>query len=331
MSSPYLITGATGFVGSHLAEVCAARGVPIRTIARPGSDTSLLERLGAAIVRGDILDPAAVRQAVEGVEVIVHCAGKVGDWGPIEEFRTANVEGLRNLLEACKNRPIRRFVYLSTLGVYAARHHYGTDESEPLPEGHIDGYTQSKVEAERLALEYHRAQRLPVVILRPGFVYGTRDRTVMPKLLDNLRVRGVRYLGSAKRAMNTIYVGNLVEAVFLAIERPQAVGQIYNLTDGEYVSKRRFIEAVADGAGLPHPRPVRPPLWLARLLAWWWEGTARRRGDQQPPRLTQAGIKLLGLNLDFSIDKSKRELGYRPRVPFDHAIRETMAWYRQKA
>jgi nucleoside-diphosphate-sugar epimerase len=333
MPSTYLITGATGFVGSHLAEACAARGLPIRTLARPNSDTALLERLGATILRGDIMDPETGRQAVAGAEVVVHCAGKVGDWGPVEEFRAANVEGLRNLLEACKDRPNQRFVYLSTLGVYAARHHYGTDESEPLPDGHIDGYTQSKVEAERLALEYHRRHGVPVVVLRPGFVYGTRDRTVMPKLLNNLRLRRVRYLGlrSAGRAMNSIYVGNLVEAIFLAVEKPQAVGQVYNLTDGETVSKRRFIEAVADGAGLPHPLPVRPPLWLARLLSWWWERQARRRGDTEAPPLTQAGIKLLGLNLDFSIAKAKRELGYQPRVPFDQAIRETMAWYRQKA
>jgi nucleoside-diphosphate-sugar epimerase len=331
MASTYLITGATGFIGGHLAEACAARGLPVRTLARPGSDTALLERLGAAIVRGDLNDPQAVRQAVEGADVVVHCAAKVGDWGPVEEFRTVNVDGLRNLLEACRGRPLARFVYLSTLGVYAARHHYGTDESEPLPESHIDGYTQSKVEAERLVLQYHREHGLPVVVLRPGFVYGTRDRTVMPKLLENLRRRVVRYLGSSKRALNTIYVGNLVDAIFLAVEKPQAVGQIYNLTDGEYVSKKRFIEAVADGVGLRHPLPVRPPLVVARLLAWWWEGRARRRGATKPPRLTQARIKFLGLNLDFSIDKARRELGYQPRVPFDQAIRETMAWYRQKA
>ena len=133
-----------------------------------------------------------------------------------------------------------------------------------------------------------------------------------------------------KRAINCIYVGNLVEAIFLVAEQPKAVGQVYNLTDGEFISKRRFIEAIADRLGLP--RPTRSiPLWLARIVAWQMERQARRSGTSQPPRLTQARLKLFGLNLDYSIDKAKRELGYRPSVPFDQAMNETIAWYRENA
>jgi 2-alkyl-3-oxoalkanoate reductase len=328
MSQRYLITGATGFVGSHVAEACVARGLATSAIARPTSNTSLLERLGVTIHRGDLTDARVLGNAVAGADVIVHCAARVGDWGPVEDYRAINVEGLRSLLEACKGAPLQRFVHLSTLGVYAARHHHGTDETEALPDQHMDGYTQTKVEAERLALQYHREHQVPVVVLRPGFVYGCRDRTVLPKLVESLRSHQVRYLGRGTRAMNTIYVGNLVEAVFLAAENPKAIGQIYNLTDGEFVSKRRFIEAIADGAGLERPsRSV--PLWLARILALVMERRARRRGAKEPPRLTQARLKFLGLNLDFSIEKAKRELGYRPGVSFDAGIQETMAWYRQ--
>jgi nucleoside-diphosphate-sugar epimerase len=318
-------------VGGHLAEACAARGLAARALARPGSDTALLRRHGVAVVPGDLADAAAVRAALEGVEAVFHCAAKVGDWGPVEGYRAVNVEGLRGLLEACRGRPLRRFVHFSTLGVYAARHHYGTDESEPLPDRHVDGYTQTKVEGEQLALAYQREHGVPVVVLRPGFVYGPRDRTVMPRLIDNLRRRKVRYLGGGKRAMNTIYVGNLVEAAFLAVDRPEAVGRVYNLTDGEAVSKRRFIEAIADGMGVPRPPPVSVPLGLARILAWWQERGARRRGAPNPPRLTQGRLKFLGLNLDFSIDRARRELGYRPRWGFDEGMRETVAWYKQTA
>src|SRR5205085_5190831 len=133
-------------------------------------------------------------KAVEGVEAGVHCAAKVGDWGPVEEYRAVNVEGLRHLLEACRGRPLRRFVHLSSLGVYEARHHHGTDEAEPLPEQHIDGYTQSKVEAEKLALAYYREHGVPVTILRPGFVYGPRDRTVLPRIADRLKEGSVIYI-----------------------------------------------------------------------------------------------------------------------------------------
>ena len=138
----------------------------------------------------------------------------------------------------------------------------------------MDGYTQTKVESEQLALRYQRDEKVPIVVLRPGFIYGPRDRTVLPKLIENLRNGMVRYLGSGKQALNTIYVGNLVDAILLALTKPGIEGQIFNLTDGEAVSKRRFIETVADGAGAPRPKG-KVPLWVARLAAWWMERSAR--------------------------------------------------------
>jgi 2-alkyl-3-oxoalkanoate reductase len=326
MPATCLITGATGFVGSHIAMACCRRGMMVRTLARSGSDTQLLDELGVQVQRGDLTDSAAVAKAMEGVDIVVHCAAKVGDWGPTDEYRKVNVEGLRHLLDMCKGQTVERFVHMSSLGVYAARHHHGTDETVPPPDHHMDGYTQSKVEAEQLARRYERELGVPVVILRPGFVYGPRDRIVMPRLIASLKEGTFRYLGGGGRAMNTIYVDNLVEAVGLAIYSQQAVGQVYNLTDGELVSKRQFIEAIAEGMGIPAPRRS-VPLWLARLLMKVMYFTHRKAGA--PPRLTQARYKFLGLNLDFNIEKAKAELGYHPRVPFEDAIRSTMAWYRQ--
>jgi nucleoside-diphosphate-sugar epimerase len=325
-----LVTGATGFVGGHFVESCAQRGIAVNTISRPASDASLLDRPGVTVFRGDFADPAVLTKALADVEVVVHCAAKVGDWGPLEEFRAVNVEALRRLLDACKGRPLTRFVQLSSLGVYEARHHYGTDETEPLPQNHQDAYAKTKVESEELALRYQREAGIPVVLLRPGFIYGPRDRTVLPRLIEALRKKQVPYFSGGRRALNTIYVGNLVDAIFLAIENPSAVGQAYNLTDGEFVSKRQYIDTVADGMGLPRPgRSV--PLWLALFLAGIMERRARRRGDLEAPRLTRARVKFLGLNLDYSIEKAKRELHYQPRVSFAEGMRRTLAWYRQNA
>jgi nucleoside-diphosphate-sugar epimerase len=325
----YLITGATGFVGGHVAEACVERGWQVSTIARPTSDAGLLDRLGVTVLRGELTDAALARRAVEEADVVVHCAARVGDWGPVEDYRAVNVEGLRTLLDACKGQGLSRFVHMSSLGVYAARHHHGTDETEPLPAKHLDGYTQSKVEAEAVALAYYRDFGVPVVVLRPGFVYGPRDRTVLPRLIEGLRKGTLRYPGGGRTAMNTIYVENLVDAVFLAAERPEAVGQVYNLTDGEFVSKRQFIEAIADPLNLPHPTRT-PPMWLARVVTWGVERWARLKGAKEAPLFTQARLKLFGYNLDFSIDKARRELGYRPRVRFGDGMFHTMAWYKKE-
>ena len=326
----YLITGATGFVGGHIADACVQRGRQVNAIARATSDTGHLQKLGVTIFRGDLGDSQMVRQALQDVDVVIHCAARVGDWGPVEDYRQANVEQLRVLLDACKGQALSRFVLMSSLGVYAARHHYRTDETEPLPKRHRDGYSQSKVEAEQLALQYYRDFGVPVVVLRPGFVYGPRDRAVMPRIIDNLRKGSVRYPGArGKRALNTIFIRNLTDAVFLAIERDEAVGQAYNLTDGEFVSKRRFLEAVADAMGLQHPS-LTPPYWLAWLVTWCSEKLAKLRGAKEAPNFNFTRFKFMALNLDFSIEKAKMDLGYLPRVTFDDAIYETMAWYKSE-
>ncbi len=324
----YLITGATGFVGGHLAERCVRKQHTVHAIARPTSDTRDLDRLGVTIFRGELEDPALLRQALVDVDVVVHCAAKVGDWGPIEEYRKVNVEALRVLLNACKGLALTRFVHLSTLGVYAARHHYGTNETEPPPRTHLDSYSQSKVEAEQLALHYYQEFGVPVIALRPGFIYGPKDRTVLPRIIGLLRNQAMRYPGAkGARALNTIYVENLLDAIFLAVQREEAVGEAFNLTDGEFVSKRRFIEAVADALDLPHPT-LMPPLWFAYAATWISEKIARLKGAKEAPQFNFPRLKFMGYNLEFSIQKAMDQLGYIPRVTFDDAIRETMAWYK---
>src|SRR5262245_30611881 len=134
MSSRYLVTGATGFIGGHVAEAFVRRGWPVSTLARPGSDTALLDELGVTVHRGDLTDPRAVREALADVEAVVHCAAKVGDWGPVGDYRAVNVEGLRHLLDGCKGQALSRFIHVSSRGEDAARHHHGTDGSEQLAE-----------------------------------------------------------------------------------------------------------------------------------------------------------------------------------------------------
>ena len=324
----YLITGATGFVGGHIAEACVRKEQALSAIVRSTSKVSELEKLGAILYRGELCDANLARQAVTEADVVVHCAAKVGDWGPIEPYREVNVEALRVLLEACKGQALSRFILMSSLGVYATRHHYGTDETEPLPRWHNDGYSQTKVEAEQLAMHYYNEWGVPVVILRPGFVYGPRDLTVMPRIISALRHNRLRYPGGGAAALNTIFVNNLVDAVFLAVQSEKAVGQAYNLTDGEFVSKRRFIGTIADRMSLPHPTRT-PPLWFAYAVTWCAEKLAKIRGAKKAPLFNFPRLKFIGYNLDFSIQKAMDDLGYRPRVNFEEAIGETLDWYKK--
>ena len=167
--------------------------------------------------------------------------------------------------------------------------------SVPPPHQHADGYTQTKVESEQLALKYYQDFGVPVVVLRPGFIYGPRDRTVLPRIIEQLAAAaGFRYPGGGQAAMNTIFVRNFVQAVFLALDNPQAVGQVYNLTDGEFVSKRRFIETICDALDLDKPT-AKPPLWLAKIATWVSEKKGARACAQAgaQPHLRQAQVHRL--------------------------------------
>ncbi|MDR3618693.1 MAG: NAD-dependent epimerase/dehydratase family protein [Paludisphaera borealis] len=318
------VTGATGLVGGHVVEEALSRGFRVRALVRASSDTRKLDEWGVEKIVGDLEDRAALARGVAGADWVFNCAAKVGDWGTLEEFRRLNVDALRLLLDAAADAKVEKFVHVSSLGVYEGRDHHGTDETTPPAADSLDAYTRSKTEAEALALKYFQERGLPVVVVRPGFIYGERDRTVLPKLLTNLRRGTFAYFGSGEQALNCIYVKNLVHGLFLAAENPQAVGQVFNLTDGEPISKRRFIGRVAELAGLPAPtRKI--PLRMAKFLAGLVEGVARLRGAKNPPIINKARYKFLGLNLDYSIDKARRVLGYQPPFRFDEAIERAMA------
>ncbi len=313
------ITGATGLVGSHVAEEAIRRGYHVKALVRGTSDTRWLDSWGVEKVLGDLEDRDALRKGCEGADWVLNCAAKVGDWGTLEEFRKLNVEALRLLLDAASDAKVGRFVHVSSLGVYEGRDHFGTDEGVPPAAESLDAYTRSKVEAEALALEYHRKRGLPVSIVRPGFIYGPRDRTVLPKLLEALRKGRFFYFGSGDQALNCIYVKNLVQAIYLAAEVPAAVGEVFNVTDGARVSKKDFVGRVAQLDGMKPPsRKI--PLWLARTLATLLERRARRLKSTVPPLVNKARYKFLGLNLDYSIEKARRVLGYDPKITTEEGL-----------
>ena len=188
------ITGATGLVGGHAVEEALRRGHRVRALVRSTSDTRWLDEWGVEKVAGDLEDKAALERGVAGADWVFNCAAKVGDWGTLEEFRRLNVEALRLLLDAAATARVERFVHVSSLGVYEGRDHHGTDESVPPAADSLDAYTRSKTEAEALVLAYHKERGLPAAVVRPGFIYGERDRTVLPKLLLGAAAREVRLL-----------------------------------------------------------------------------------------------------------------------------------------
>jgi len=320
-----LVTGATGMIGSFAARRAVESGYRVRVLVRPKSDRKLLEGLDLEYVEGDLAEPESLPAAVRGVDVVLHAAAHIGDWGPADKYRAINVIALEHLLTAVEHEGrLRRWVQVSSLGVYPARDHYGTDESAPVDPHGLDGYTRTKAEAEVLLRRHMDECGLPAVILRPGFVYGPGERAVIPRLIKRFESGTVKFIGDGKKVLNNTYVGNLADAILLAIDNTDAQGETFNIRDERLVTRQEYIMAVADYLG--KPRPGKVPLWLARAAVPVIEGLAKLRGATEPPLLTRAMLKFMALNLDFSIAKAKAKLGYRPKVDFQQGMQEALDW-----
>jgi nucleoside-diphosphate-sugar epimerase len=319
MTTNLLVTGATGLVGRCCVRKAAQAGYHVLAMVRPCSDRGPLAGAPVQFVEADLADPATIPPALAEADLIVHAAAHVGDWGPAEDYRAINVVALEHMLVAAERiGRLRRWIQISSLGVYPARHHYGTDETVAGDLTGLDGYTRTKAEAERLIQHHVEQFELPAVVLRPGFIYGPGDRHALPRIVERLRTGKMKFVGRGDRLLNNTSVENLSDAVLSALETPDIDGETFNIRDERLVTRQEFIHTIADHLGEPHPKHV--PEWIGRALVGPVECIARLCGQKTPPFITRAQLKFMALNLDYSIAKAKRELGYAPRVDFRDGI-----------
>jgi nucleoside-diphosphate-sugar epimerase len=322
-SSNLLITGATGMVGQNFAPRAVAAGYNVLAMVRRNSDRTALDGVPVQFVEGDLADPETLPAAVAEADIVVHAAAQLGDWGPPEKYRAINVVALEHLLCAAQRTArLRRWIQISTQGVYPVRHHYGTDESVPPELNNLDGYTQTKAEAEVVVQRHIREHGLPAVILRPGFVYGPGERHALTRVVEKIKLGKMKLIGRGERLLNNTASENLCDAILLAIETPEIDGETFNIRDERLATREEFVHTIADYLGKPHPRHVRER--LAKAIVGPIEAIARLRGRTTPPILTHGQIKFLTQNLDYSIAKAKRVLGYRPQVDFQDGIVTTL-------
>lgn len=318
-----LVTGATGLVGACVVRRACEAGYRVQAMLRPSSRRGPLEGLDVELVEGDLADVDSLPRVVQDAEVVVHAAAHIGDWGPADKYRAINVAALEHMLHAAmRTGKLERWIQISSLGVYPAQHHYGTDETTPPSLSGLDGYTRTKAEAEVLIRQHIDEHGLRAVILRPGFIYGPGERHSIPRVIEKLEDGTMKFIGPGDKLLNNTYVGNLADSVLLAIENDAAIGETFNIRDERLVTREEYINTIADYLGKPHPKHV--PEWLARLLVGPIERRAKRRGATEAPLLTAARIKFMTLNLDYSIAKAKRVLGYQPKVDFRQGIHEAL-------
>jgi nucleoside-diphosphate-sugar epimerase len=330
----HFVTGATGLLGSHLAERLVGQGERVRALVRPHSDKRFLRKLGVELWPGDLNDPTSLHNGLRGVRLVYHAAAKVGDWGTPAEFRRHGVEGTRQLLEACTAAGVERLIHISSISAYG----HPPPRPEPITETEPlgtrfwlwDHYTRSKVDTEHLVWGYHHKTGLPLTVIRPSWIYGPRDRTSIFRLAWSLRNRRMQILGDGTNRLNSVYAGNVAHACLLAARLPQAAGQAYNITNDGHVTQQEYLNLFADALGYPRPTRHLPygPVFAA---VFFMEAVHRLLRTRKPPFATRYATWLIGRSTYYSSEKAERELGWRPQVGYAEGIRLTAEWYLHQA
>jgi nucleoside-diphosphate-sugar epimerase len=320
-----LVTGGTGFTGSHLVRRLIARGDEVRVLdAAPGIFHDDLVRLGAHITLGSVTDATIVDRLVAGTDVVFHLAAAFRQINlPRRTYWEVNCQGTRLVAEACLRHQVRRLVYCSTQGVHGHVTRVPGDESSPIaPE---DYYQQTKYEGE-LALWEVARQGLEATVLRPMGIYGPGDPGRFRMLFR--AVRGGRFLmfGDGEVFYHPCYIDNLVDAFELAAVHPKAVGETYLIGDDRYVTLNELVRATGRALDLDVRVRYLPyrPLWLAAALC---EGVCLPLGFEPP--LFRRRAEWFRQTRAFSIDKARNALGFEPKVALDEGLRRTGAWYRE--
>ena len=327
-----LVTGATGQVGSYIAERLLAEGYAVRALVRDPPAADWLARLGVELTAGDIADTASLARAAEGCDALVHAAAVVAAPGGWEHYRAINVDGTRAVVEAAAGAGAR-LVHISSVAVYGSAERYRatpTGEDTPLarlPEHAV--YARSKREAESLVLAAHATGRVWACALRPDVIYGRRDRQFVPRVA-HLLARGVAPLVAGGRArMAIVHASAVADAAARALRTDAAGGRAYNVANDFDVTVRDFLQLAAAGLGR-RVRLLPIPLPLARAaVAGARAGVALLRG---PALASHVGSSLDFITRDnpFTSERARRELGWAPAMRPDDGIPEAFRWWTQQ-
>ncbi len=314
------ITGATGFVGSHLAERLAAEGWAVRGLVRPGREGALPS--GVEPIRGTLDDLPALRQGCADCQVVFHLAAELDGELPRERILHVNVGGTENLLRAAEELGVQRFVFTSSVAVYGESAPEGADEDTPLrPTG---AYGESKVLAEDLCFSHHGRGLVEVVALRPCFVYGPRDRRFTRTLVRVLRGGWFPLVAGGTAPLDVVHVADVVEAHRLAAVSPQAAGRAYNVTDGTRRTIRELVRIASRALGV-RVREIPVPAWAVGPAAVTLRLLAQLLRVPGARLLSPGNLRAMLAPHHFSIARARRELGYAPRHQAETSLQPVLA------
>jgi len=325
-----LVTGGGGFLGRRIVEMLLEAGHEVRFLAR--SHYPEVEALGATGHQVDLCDALATRQAVEGVDTIVHVASKAGFWGSYASYYSTNVEGTRNLLTAAQELGVKRFIYTSTPSVIG----YASDAcgiaSAPYPKRWESAYGETKALAEQMVLAAN-GDTLATISLRPHLIVGPRDNHLLPRVIARAAAGRLVSVGDGLNRVDLTYVDNAAQAhldAAVALSEPNAVaaGKAYFLSNGEPVLIWSWINEVLAELNVP-PVTRRIGRQTAHLLGFWMELLWRGLRLKSEPPMTRFLAAALSRAHWYDIMPLQQDIGYRPSISMKEGTALTVAWLKE--
>lgn len=325
MPTKVFITGATGFVGTHLVNANLAKGNTVRAFVLPNdSDVTNLQGKNIEIIYGDIRNYDDIKKGLTGdIDIVFHCAAFVSDWGKREIFEQVMINGTENVCRAANEANVKRFVKISTNDVFGLREDVVMDETFPLTPWN-EPYPDTKLIAEEIAWKFHKEKNLPVTMVYPCWIFGPGDKTFVPHLADAVLKKEMVFMRQNAIVWPT-YIENLIDLLMLIADDKRAIGNGYLVHDGEHTTLEEFTNSIAKEIGGKEVS-MHIPYWLAYFAAILMEFFGKLFNKKDRPLLTTYTVKNLGSRLRFSIDKAKRELDWTPKISYKEGFATTMKW-----
>jgi nucleoside-diphosphate-sugar epimerase len=329
-----LVTGGTGFLGSHLVERLIAQGHEVRALARKTSNINHLKTTGAQIIFGDVEDYESLLPAVKGVDVVYHAAARVTPgWGAWKWFESSIIKGTDNMLRASVEAGVPRFLHVSTGSVHGKLCEGDTPACESTPcdvAFSRDAYYDfAKMRAEDVAFEYHKKGKIQVSMIRIAAVYGPRDRLLADRVYRHVSLPLIVWPGKSNPKYSIVYASDAADFAILVATSDRAIGEVYNVAPTHEIPLRKFAAAMVKAIGGPKLE-VTIPYSVAYVWCTLMEEWSRLRRVRDMPYLTRSGLRFVNKGIYLDGTKARDELGWQPKVSIDEGTRLYVQWLRSQ-
>ncbi|MFX1536967.1 MAG: NAD-dependent epimerase/dehydratase family protein [Promethearchaeota archaeon] len=320
-----LVTGATGFLGSHIVDELMENNYEVRVLIRKTSNTRFIDKYsGIEKAIGDITQAETLPEAMKDVDVVFNNAAIMEDWGPWKKFERVNLQGTLNVLEAARKLEIKKIVHTSSTAVYGFPNKK-TPITEEFPKKPFGNYQKSKYEAQKAADQYVSNYDMDISSIRPPFIFGARDSYTIPIAIESIVSGDMMLIGSGNQIQSIVHARDAAHCIRLAAEKPDTKGESFNVTSFD-IDVKTLYTRIAELIGAS-PEFTQVSYKIAHLFGTISEGFGLLLRKKTSPTATRFRVKLLGQNYRIDCTKAKEILGYKPNYDFETTISDSLRWY----